>query len=217
MKVTTEACLLGAWVASIFADSKTEFTALDIGTGTGLLSLMLAQKTKALIDAVEIDAEASIQAKENVEESVFKKRIRIINADILLRDVGKYQLIISNPPFYSKSLSSPDKIINLARHDSGLTLDQFIQAVDGLLENDGIFSVLIPASRFSEMMLLASNHHFHLIRQASVRQTQQHKVFREMLVFSRRGNDQLEKELITIREDGKYSERFAELLKDYYL
>src|SRR5688572_25058776 len=121
MKVTTDACLFGAWCATeINQDNK---RLLDIGTGTGLLSLMIAQKNKLLIDAVEIEEQAAVQAVENVKASPWKESVHVIHKNI--RDFNsekKYNYIISNPPFYENELSGERMEKNIAHHDAGLKM-----------------------------------------------------------------------------------------------
>ena len=117
MKVCTDACLFAAWVAAYLQKNKINpGSILDIGTGTGLLSLMLAQKTLALIDAVEINIDAALQAKENFNASPWKQRLNVFETGILQYNTQmKYDLIISNPPFFNNDLLSPDKNKNTAK------------------------------------------------------------------------------------------------------
>src|SRR5262249_33933395 len=115
MKVTTDACVFGAWVAQDVTDVQ---NVLDIGTGTGLLPLMLAQRHPSItIDAIEIDKESFEQAKENVAISPFAEHIQVINDDAkAFSSWKKYDLVISNPPFYEKELASSDHKKNIAHH-----------------------------------------------------------------------------------------------------
>src|SRR5437868_5022622 len=123
MKVCTDACLFGAYIANELQSIPVN-TILDIGAGTGLLSLMLAQKTTAVIDAVEIDNAAFEQAKENIAASPWKEKINTYHADISTFKTGKrYEHIISNPPFFEDDLRSNDEKKNFAKHDSSLTLE----------------------------------------------------------------------------------------------
>ena len=126
MKVCTDSCLFGAWVASLIEKKEINpETILDIGTGTGLLSLMLAQKTNAGIDAVEIDSNAFEQAKENILFSPWKDQIKIFNADIKQWNAPtKYDLIISNPPFYENDLLPEDDGKNISKHSAALNLEE---------------------------------------------------------------------------------------------
>lgn len=217
MKVCTDACLFGAYVADQ-VKTKAAHNILDIGTGTGLLSLMLAQRITALIDAVEIDKEASQQAKENFERSPWKERFTVFNTDALKFAAGKkYDCIISNPPFFENDLKSSDNNKNNAKHDTSLTLGQLLDVVNIHLTGDGIFAVLLPYHRVNFIIDAALKKGFHLNKKVLVKQTEKHDLFRGILIFSRHQALTTD-ELIAIKTaDEKYTVRFAELLKDYYL
>src|SRR5688572_17826532 len=122
MKVCTDACIFGAYAANIISNSASQILkCLDIGTGTGLLSLMIAQKTRAIIDAIEIEEDAFIQAKENFSNSPWRQRLRAVHTDAKhLSTWVKYDFIVSNPPFYQNDLVSPLKTKNVAKHDTSL-------------------------------------------------------------------------------------------------
>ena len=127
MKVCTDSCLFGAW---LHVEENVK-TILDIGCGTGLLSLMLAQKSAAKIDAVEIDASAYLQAKQNIESSIFSNNISIFNEDILQFSAHeKYDFIVCNPPFYENEKVSETHGEKLAKHSLKLTLENLIQKID---------------------------------------------------------------------------------------
>ena len=148
MKVSTDSCLFGAWVASIQENPK---NVLDIGGGTGLLTLMLAQKSNALFDCVEIENECFEQLKDNINDSKWKNQCAIYNEDIReFTPEKKYDLIISNPPFYENQLNSTSSKINLARHHSGLLLSDLFDIAQNLLTEEGKFFLLLPAFRRSE-------------------------------------------------------------------
>ena len=221
MKVCTDACLFGALVANCNPDSYRESTAncLDIGTGTGLLSLMLAQKNSSVkIDAVEIDALAAEQAKENVAASPWADRINIFNEDILSFDPGKqYDCIISNPPFFEDDLQSPDDSKNKAKHNTSLSLIQLIQVIDKHLAADGFFAVLLPYHRVEYFITEATKAGFHLYKQILAKQTMKHKFFRGILFFSRKEKEFENREIIIKDTNQNYTAEFSALLKDYYL
>ena len=150
MKVCTDACVFGAFVAEYLAPQKLN-NCLDIGTGTGLLSLMLAQKNDMSIDTVEINAEAYLQAKENIENSIYKNKISIHNQNILEFDnKEKYDFIITNPPFYEGDLMSSQQNKNQAKHNESLTLPKLLQSIIRLLKDNGEFAVLLPFHRIIE-------------------------------------------------------------------
>ena len=219
MKVCTDACLFGAYIAGSIEEGKlTSTNILDIGTGTGLLSLMLAQKTTAIIDAAEIDKAAYYQARENFEESPWKERLNIFHADIVqFEPAKKYDCIISNPPFFEKDLKSDDSKKNAAKHDSALTLQQLLEVVIKYLEKDGVFAVLLPYHRINYFTEEAEKVGLHLSKKVLVKQTPLHAWFRGMLFFSRHQTIPT-KEEISIRDKmGDYTNKFIDLLEDYYL
>jgi tRNA1Val (adenine37-N6)-methyltransferase len=222
MKVCTDACLFGALVANnIFSTSTANDTlqCLDIGTGTGLLSLMAAQQNKNInIDAIEIVEPAAEQAGENIAASHWTDRIQVFNEDILNFLPGKqYDCIFSNPPFYEDDLKSAVKAKNNAKHDTSLSLLQLLHIVDSYLTTDGFFSVLLPYHRVDYFIEESIKTGFHLTRQILVKQTLKHKFFRGILFLNRK---ETEPELseITIRDtEHNYTPEFSATLKDYYL
>lgn len=217
MKVCTDACLFGAVLPS---NSFTgEFKVLDIGTGTGLLSLMYAQKNpQAIIDAIEIDNAAAGQARDNFSSSPWAKRLHITNTDVLdLPAEKKYDHIFSNPPFFEDDLHSPDAGKNNAKHDTALSLVQLLETVNRLLNNEGSFAVLLPFKRLDYFIEEALKYDLHLSQQILVKQTPAHDFFRVILFFGRIMNRVSDKEIIIKDKNGKYTTAFAEVLKDYYL
>jgi len=161
MKVGTDGVLLGAWAASkndFNANSQLHF--LDIGTGTGLIALMLAQRFRnALIDALDIDNETCNQAIENVSHSPFRDRINVfcLPFNDYITD-KKYDLIVANPPFFRQSLKSPDERRNLARHDNSLTPDSLICHASSLLADNGLLALTLPYSSLYEIdAIMADN------------------------------------------------------------
>ena len=217
MKVCTDACLFGAWVANRFS-GKRDQRILDIGTGTGLLSLMLNQKISGNIDAVELDERAAIQAQQNIHEAYQEKNIKVIHADILnFNPEATFNLIVSNPPFFEQDLLSPDPQKNNARHDTSLTLSDLLSCVEKHLAAEGNFAVLLPAHRTDKCIEIArSIHHLYPTEIVQVRQTENHPVFRSMILFSRTAAPPVSKE-ICIKENQNYSSSFIDLLADYYM
>ena len=222
MKVTTDACLFGAWVADNVSSLELKaVNALDIGCGTGLLSLMLAQKCDVDIDAVEIDEETSLQAIENDEACSFKNAINIINADI--RDYNlkkKYDVIISNPPFYENELKSDSSKKNTAHHSANLTLDEVLLAIKKGLSKEGVFFLLLPFKRESEIRTLVRESGMKINKISLVRQSVNHDYFR-IMVMGRKSNKEPAEivfdEISICDERQQYTEEFVELLEDYYL
>ena len=223
MKVSTDSCIFGALVAEKFqvgAVEKKETLShfLDIGTGTGLLSLMLAQKTTSLIDAVEIDTLAFTQAAENFALSPFNKRISVFNDDILVfKSDKKYDAIICNPPFFEGDLKSADVLKNAAKHDTTLTLQQLLKVVEGLLKPDGEFAILLPYHRLEECIKQALVLNIFLHEKILLQHTLKHPYFRGVLFFLKVDAPTVTKELTIKDIDNKYTPDFIDLLKDYYL
>ena len=217
MKVCTDACLFGAYIANEIQQLPVK-NILDIGTGTGLLTLMLAQKTSATIDAVEIDAAAFTQGKQNIEQSPWIEKIAIYNSDILQFQTNKkYDCIISNPPFFEADLKSGDEKKNFAKHDTSLTFTALLNVVTENLSPAGFFSVLLPFHRSNYFEAEAAKINFNLIKKILIKQTPKHNHFRSILIFSTKKLETIQEEIIVKNEEENYSAKFIELLKDYYL
>ncbi len=219
LKVSTDSCLFGAWIAAEIENEKLKVkSALDIGAGTGLLMLMLAQKCDAIIDGIEIDEPSFEQAKENIEASPWKERLNLLHADVKqFNFTEKYDLIISNPPFYEGDLKAGAANRNVAMHDAGLKLDELIKIVEANLADDGNFAVLLPFARADYMIALAAVANLHLQRHVQVKQSVKHGYFRSLLLFIRVKTDAVVEELAIKDESNNYTAAFVQLLKDYYL
>jgi tRNA1Val (adenine37-N6)-methyltransferase len=233
MKVCTDSCILGAWAAGRLHEAKTKSDTktilnpktilnskkiLDIGTGTGLLSLMLAQKSDGLIDSIELDPESAAEARENILASPWKERIRLLEGDIRIYALATdYDFIITNPPFYESQLKSPAEKINKARHDESLTLEELITAIRAHLKTTGFFGILLPFHRSEYFEKLAADQGFYLEEKLSIRQTPAHDPFRNICLFSfKKPEELIIGELIIKNENGNYNSEFTELLTDYY-
>lgn len=215
MKVCTDACILGA-----STDVENVNRILDIGTGTGLLSLMLAQRSDAQIDAVEIDEYAYQQAVMNVEASVFLSRVTVHHQRIQDFSVeDRYDLIISNPPFYQQSLKSADAKVNKALHTVELSFDDLIDSSIRLLSPNGKFVVLLPPFEMEKLIQIAQKKGLYLSKKMFIRHDESKPVFRVIATFHRSQiHDLHEKTLIIHEKDGRtYSDEFRVLLQDYYL
>jgi len=219
MKVTTDSCLFGAWVAEEVEKFKVQRSnLLEVGCGTGLLSLMIAQKADVLIDAIEINKEAAQQANENVLASPWSEKITIINEDVLQLQTGKkWDCIISNPPFYESDLKSGKHAKDIAHHNEGLKLADLLLFIKDHLNEDGIFFLLLPAKREAELDKLFDQYRFHFHIKVLARQTPEHPPFRIMIKASQLKIRSTERSEIIIKEDQQYSSAFTALLKDYYL
>jgi tRNA1Val (adenine37-N6)-methyltransferase len=225
MKVTTDACLFGAWVAAQAKRDKGSRIAtnvLDIGTGTGLLSLMLAQKDPgALIEAIEIDEEAYDQAKENVAISPFPDQIQVTHTDVkAISFLKKYDLIISNPPFYEREIASENPKKNIAWHNSGLVLEELLSIIKKNLSREGSFYLLLPFKRDDEIKKILCRENLSVSKIVFVRQSTNHDYFRIMIsgMLSKGTDSETAIEEISIWDDQQqYTEQFKRLLQSYYL
>jgi len=216
MKVTTDACLFGAWVAGRLNGRSGSI--LDIGSGSGLLSLMLAQQVKGSIKAVELVESAASQAEENIAASRWRDRIETVRSDI--RDYKtdeRFQYIISNPPFYENELSSPYHGRKMAHHGGGLLISDLLKCAERLLDNNGYLYLLFPFKRWPELEAILRRNGWYVSFVVNVRQSANHPNFRVMIEASRKPVNQREDTVITIREGEDYSPQFINLLKPYYL
>jgi tRNA1Val (adenine37-N6)-methyltransferase len=219
MKVTTDACLFGAWCAGQLAGKTAPSQhVLDIGAGTGLLSLMAAQKISCAIDAVEIDLAAAQQASENIRQSPWKDRITIHQADISnWNSPHRFDYIISNPPFYQTELRSAQQQKNLAHHDAGLQLKDVLKLIDRYLKPEGSFYLLQPFKREKELAGLLEQNGLHVHQKVIVRQSVKHTPFRQLIKGGKvPGEFQIHDMAIKDLADS-YTPGFVHLLKDYYL
>jgi tRNA1Val (adenine37-N6)-methyltransferase len=219
MKVCTDSCLFGAWVNDWITKSKPNISnTLDIGTGTGLLSLMLAQNHSFEIDALEIDESAFNQAKKNIESTNWKNKIKIHHTSLqefLL--TKKYDFIFSNPPFYENDLKSNDLYKNLAKHDSGLSLETLVSFIAENLSDNGFAALLLPFHRKIYIEELLKEFSFSIVAETLVKQSASHNYFRTMILFSKQPALQQENEINIHEERNMYSTEFLHLLKGYYL
>ncbi len=225
MKVTTDSCLFGAWVTSLINNEKLIINnCLDIGTGTGLLTLMLSQKNSTTeFDAVEIDSDAAAQAQANADESPWKEKIVIMPGDA--KDMAytfakKYDVIISNPPFYENELVSPNDQRSMAYHHSGLLLTDLLQIIKDLLQPEGRFYLLLTFKRSEEIKKLLANIGLHIHQMVLVRPSINHNYSRIMLEgkhLQHTMEETLHDEIAIKEGNGKYTPEFTSLLKDYYL
>jgi tRNA1Val (adenine37-N6)-methyltransferase len=191
---------------------------LDIGTGTGLLSLMIAQKSSGEIDAVEIEENSYFQAKENIAQSPWNKRIHAYNADIKSwSPEKKYDLIICNPPFFENDLRSAHQKKNIAKHHDTLTLNELIEVIKNNLNSNGHFAVLLPFHRVGYFKTFTLENNFYLADELLVKQTPRHSCFRGILLLGTEETSFGSTEITIKNEEGNYTEAFNYLLKDYYL
>ena len=218
MKVCTDSCLFGAWVA-VKAEQKiiSPKTILDIGTGTGLLSLMLAQKSGAQIHAVDIDKNSFVQASGNFNASPWNERLQVFHSDIKeWKAPCKYDLIIANPPFYENDLM-PEDNGSISKHNSTLRLEDLLLKAKNLLNENGNFALLLPWARTKWFENAASEYSLFVKEKLEVKQTPLHQYFRTMLLLQNQKTGTLKNELTIKNNNNEYTYEFIELLKDYYL
>lgn len=219
MKVSTDACLFGAWVSYELRDSNIQ-SLVDIGTGTGVLSLMVAQETSVRIDAVEIDLHAFRQAGENFRASPWKERLKVFHTSIQSHNTGyQYDCILSNPPFFRNDLKAVSHEKNIALHGIELSFEELLQSVVRLLKPGGEFFILCPFHRFENFESLALMNRLHVSKKIIVRQSPRHNPFRCMykLINAERQLASSVDEIIIKNENEEYSEPFTALLRDYYV
>ena len=219
MKVGTDGVLLGAW-ASL---EHQPFSILDIGTGTGVIALMLAQRSAAeLIDALEIDEDAYEQAVENFENSAWGDRLFCYHAGFdefveEMKDEEKYDLIISNPPFFSANYSSGDVQRDQARFAEALPFAELLEGVSLLLSKNGKFSVIIPASEEEQFLKIAKKFNLHPQRITRVKGTPDSPVKRSLLEMSFLNTPPAVGEVTIETARHQYTPEYTELVKDFYL
>jgi tRNA1Val (adenine37-N6)-methyltransferase len=217
MKVGTDGVLLGAWTP---VDNCSRI--IDIGTGTGLLALMCAQRhSTAAIDAVEIDASAALQAQENFDLSPWGNRLTVHCADVCdfaQPAMGKYDLAICNPPFFVGSLHAPDKSRTAARHDLHLSLPELSSAVAKLLATNGRFAVVLPPDQMCSLAVLLKDFGFYPSNYLNILPTPTKPVKRVMALFVRGDGATLAEDLI-VETNGRhgYSDAYKLLTKEFYL
>lgn len=215
MKVGTDGVLLGAWVPLRSGDRRL----LDVGTGTGLIALMLAQRApEARITALDVDAACTEQARGNADASPWGDRIATVCAPVQRFEAEPFDLIVSNPPYYDNSLPSPDAARTTARHTASLPFAELLDAVDRLLAPDGRFAVVLPAEEARRFRLLASQRLW-LTARTDVRTTPRSGVKRSLMLFARRPADGFpEPEVLTVQTAPEcFTPEYRALTADFYL
>ena len=218
MKVGTDGVLLGAWT-----NCYDKQQILDIGTGTGLITLMLAQRTddNARIDTVEIDEEAYLEGVLNVNNSIWKDKISLyhISFQEYMKKANKiYDLIVSNPPFFSNSKKANNSSRSLARHNDSLPIDTLFKGVKNLLSDNGIFSIIIPFDNHDKILSEGIKNNLFCIRKMWVKPTPNISPKRVMLEFAKKDNKCI-KDTIILEANGRhqYSKDYINLTKEFYL
>jgi tRNA1Val (adenine37-N6)-methyltransferase len=216
MKVSTDTCLLGASIQLVNAPN----TILDIGTGTGILSLMMSQIfPNSKITALEIMEEAKQQANENIERSVYNQNIQV-----LLQDVNnyypatKFDFIISNPPYFENNLMSKEIAKDTAKHSTALTLMQLASVISRLMTEDGSFSLIIPYNRVPEIKKYLLDNGLVIITQINIKHNA-YKPIQKSILHGKFGNhlSTTETELILKNEQNDYTHQAKMILEPFYI
>ena len=219
MKVGTDGVLLGAWASCKEKDSFSS-TILDVGTGTGLIALMLAQRfPKKTIIGIDIDEASVLQAKENVEMSPFSTRVEIRKSNFKNIDCfcNKYSLISSNPPFYKEETLGGNKARDAARHTSSLPFENLISNAAYLLADDGRFAVIIPYTETTNFISICAANKLYLTRRMDVRSTE-HRPFKRTLLEFEKHIKPVEASTLTLTDSSNNrTPQYVELTKDFYL
>ena len=222
MKIGTDGVLLGAWTPLI----NNPFNILDIGAGTGILSLMLAQRSNAapnnvgIIDAIEIDEDAYEQCVENFEASPWGDKLFCFHAgldEFVDEPEDEYDLIISNPPFYTDDYKSDNTSRDLARFEDALPFEELIEAAALLLSDNGIFSVIIPFKEEERFVSMCKELDLFPLKITRVKGTPTSEIKRSLLAFCRIEQTALIDELVIEISRHNYTPEYIELTKEFYL
>lgn len=217
MKVGTDAVLLGSWLTVDHAKH-----VLDIGTGTGLIALMIAQKISASIIALEIDEASCTQAKDNVEESSYINQIIVLNQsfqDYWKRNSDKFDLIVTNPPYFIDSLKSNDSNRSTARHADSLPFSDLIEGVKHILADHGRFCLILPKKEAELFRKLAEQKGFYLTKLLRVRSSIDKEEDKRHIMQYELMSKPYSEQILSIRTSNpqEYTAEYKELTKDYYL
>jgi len=214
MKVNTDGCLLGAW-----AEAATPNFILDIGAGTGLIGLMLAQRyPNAHVDLVEIEPHCAEQCAENALNSPFAQRVFVHNVAIQQFKTDKrYDLIVSNPPYFENAMLSPNEKRKLARHHTTLTLEELVVHASQMLSATGTFCVIIPQNRKDELVAKAEKNGLHTQQLVALRSLLLKPISRYLVAFTKQDLGCIESEITLEDIAGTYSEIAKKWLAPFYL
>ena len=214
MKVGTDGVLLGAWARVSHCRH-----ILDIGTGTGLIALMAAQRSDAHVEAIDLDDGAVQQATDNVAASPWANRITVGKADVKAFPTPAvlFDAILCNPPFFERSLKSPDAARTMARHTDTLTFDELARHAARLLAPEGEFSVVIPYDRATDMIVSAASCGLFASRRTVVYPVEGGKPKRILLAFTRQGEPHTPTTLCLRDAARNYTLQDRELVEEFYL
>jgi len=218
MKVGTDGVLLGAWV-----DLSDAQQILDVGTGTGLIALMMAQRQEnAKITAIDIDSDACSQAAENFSLSRWNGRLGVVNQSIQSfrqKQRGIFDLLVCNPPFFQNSFKSVDSSRNLARHTDSLSAEELIRNASLLSTDSGRLAVVIPEEQAERFIKLSHKYFYNLVRSLHVKPNNSKPTKRRLLEFKKHFVGEIQENEIFIETTTRhfYSNEYKELTKEFYL
>ena len=225
MKVGTDGVLLGAWAQVEHCQH-----ILDVGTGTGLIALMAAQRSEAHIVGIDLDADAVSQASENAASSPWSHRIQMIEMDVKMMGASNqgdpssstpcyplFDAILCNPPYFANSLKSPDAARTMARHTDTLSFDELAHSASRLLSPKGELSVVIPHERATDMTVSAACYGLFATRQTIVCPVEGAKPKRILMAFSREGAPHTPETLCIHDTQRQYTPEYVRLVEDFYL
>ncbi|MBR1889281.1 MAG: methyltransferase [Alloprevotella sp.] len=212
-KVGTDGVLLGAW-----ADLQDAQHILDIGCGSGLISLIAAQRSRAIVTGVEINSAAAEDATRNAKASPWSERIRIINQDVRdFQSPTPFDVILSNPPFFQETLLPPDEARAQARHTALLPLYSLLKQIDRLGSEDVWVYLIVPNTLKAEVCKTSAQHGLFIVNQTDVYTKASKPCRRLLLKLMRKPQTSLHDKLILQEEDGSRSTQYSTLTKDLYL
>jgi len=215
LKVGTDAMLLGAW-----ADPGSVRTILDIGTGCGVLALMMAQKSNALIDAIDIDQPSVDQARENFGKSQWQGRLtanRCSLVDFQPLSGDLYDFIVSNPPYFKNQLKSGSNKVNITKHDEGLSVETLIKMIPPILSPIGRLAVVFPYENHLFFIKVCKDYGFHLSRQLNIHSKPGISAGRTLMEFNRSVNKYpMTTSLIILNDHGIYTDDYLTLTADFH-
>jgi len=216
MKVGTDAVLLGTWT-----DLSNSKKILDVGTGSGVIALMLAQRSEARITAIDIHSESIRDASENIRNSPWHNRLSVLHTSLqnyVKTSKTQFDLIISNPPFFSNSLKSESENNKLSKHDKELTHEELLSGASKLLDSKGRFCVILPASEAENFKVLALIENLYCSKELEIIPKNNKKPNRLILEFTFiRPKKKSKTDLCIRNSDDSYTEQYIDLTKEFYL
>lgn len=215
LKVGTDAILLGAW-----ADTKKTTKILEIGSGCGIIALMLAQRCNADIDTIDIDSNSCNEARKNFGLSPWGKRIKVTNIsfqDFCKNNKNQFDLIVSNPPYFSNSLKSSDIIKNLAKHNDSLGFKELVLGLSKLLLPEGKACIILPINEALKFKEEAFNQQLFCNHEVEIIPDTGKPIMRLLMQFAKTKTITKKEQLIILNENKNYTNEFIDLTREFYL